>query len=281
MKNRIIVGVLTVLLLCGASMLHAQRSGRGGARLIQILDSKSGNGESGEIAKDIPGMITITTKSAPRYELAKGKDAPELKYSRPWLEIAVPFKTNTKAGMPWLDNVKVKVELLSPVVGPRGRWEWAVLTGDFALEPVANVGGLAVPPGAIIGEKGDYVYHVVRFYLSPAIVSRYFAGVSELPKNFEKILSGLPARVTITGEGGTVQGIKPAGKEFAGFVKDKAGAKMKNEDTAAVLARFKEYDANNRSFLELFNVVLSSSDSPWEWVDYERQEHTIKQEAGR
>ena len=54
MKNRIIVGVLAVLLLCGASMLHAQRSGRGGARLIQILDSKSGNGESGEIAKDIP-----------------------------------------------------------------------------------------------------------------------------------------------------------------------------------------------------------------------------------
>ena len=282
MKNRIIVGVLTVLLLCGVSALHAQRGGgRGGARLIQILDTKSGSGESGEIAKDIPGVITITTKNVPRYELSKGKDAPELKYSRPWLEIAVPFKTNTKAGFPWLDNVKVKVELLSPVVGPRGRWEWAVLAGDFALEPVANIGGLAVPPGAIIAEKGDYVYHVVRFYLSSTTLSRYFAGVSELPKNYEKILSGIPVRVTITGDGGMVQAIKPAGKEFAAFAKDKVGAKMKNEDTAAVLNRFKEYDANNRSFFELFDVVLSSSDSPWEWVDYERQEHTKKQTVGR
>ncbi len=280
MKSRIIVGVLTVLLLCGASVLHAQRGSRGGARLVQILDAKTGNGEAGEIAKDIPGVITVSAKSVPRYELAKGKDAPELKYSRPWLEVAVPFKTNTKAGAPWLDNVKVKVELLSPVVGPKGRWEWAVLSGDFALEPVANIGG-SVPPGAVVAEKGDYVYHVVRFYLSSTTVSRYFAGTSDLPKNFEKILSGIPVRVTFTGDGGMVQGIKPAGKEFASFAKDKVGAKMKNEDTAAVLARFKEYDANNRSFFELFDVVLSSSDSPWEWVDYERQEHTKKQTAGR
>lgn len=280
MKSRIIVGVLTVLLLCGVSALHAQRGSRGGARLVQILDAKTGNGEAGEIAKDIPGVITVSAKSVPRYELAKGKDAPELKYSRPWLEVAVPFKTNTKAGAPWLDNVKVKVELLSPVVGPKGRWEWAVLSGDFALEPVANIGG-SIPPGAVVAEKGDYVYHVVRFYLSSTTVSRYFAGTSELPKNFEKILSGIPVRVTFTGDGGMVQGIKPAGKEFASFAKDKVGAKMKNEDTAAVLARFKEYDANNRSFFELFDVVLSSSDSPWEWVDYERQEHTKKQTAGR
>ena len=279
MKSRIIVGVLTVLLLCGVSALHAQRGSRGGARLVQILDAKTGNGEAGEIAKDIPGVITVSAKSVPRYELAKGKDAPELKYSRPWLEVAVPFKTNTKAGAPWLDNVKVKVELLSPVVGPKGRWEWAVLSGDFALEPVANIGG-SIPPGAVVAEKGDYVYHVVRFYLSSTTVSRYFAGTSELPKNFEKILSGIPVRVTFTGDGGMVQGIKPAGKEFASFAKDKVGAKMKNEDTAAVLARFKEYDANNRSFFELFDVVLSSSDSPWEWVDYERQEHTKKQTAG-
>lgn len=280
MKSRIIVGVLTVLLLCGVSALHAQRGSRGGARLVQILDAKTGNGEAGEIAKDIPGVITVSAKSVPRYELAKGKDAPELKYSRPWLEVAVPFKTNTKAGAPWLDNVKVKVELLSPVVGPKGRWEWAVLSGDFALEPVANIGG-SIPPGAVVAEKGDYVYHVVRFYLSSTTVSRYFAGTSDLPKNFEKILSGIPVRVTFTGDGGMVQGIKPAGKEFASFAKDKVGAKMKNEDTAAVLARFKEYDANNRSFFELFDVVLSSSDSPWEWVDYERQEHTKKQTAGR
>ena len=280
MKSRIIVGVLTVLLLCGVSALHAQRGSRGGARLVQILDAKTGNGEAGEIAKDIPGVITVSAKSVPRYELAKGKDAPELKYSRPWLEVAVPFKTNTKAGAPWLDNVKVKVELLSPVVGPKGRWEWAVLSGDFALEPVANIGG-SIPPGAVVAEKGDYVYHVVRFYLSSTTVSRYFAGTSDLPKNFEKILSGIPVRVTFTGDGGMVQGIKPAGKEFASFAKDKVGAKMKNEDTAEVLARFKEYDANNRSFFELFDVVLSSSDSPWEWVDYERQEHTKKQTAGR
>ena len=280
MKSRIIVGVLTVLLLCGVSALHAQRGSRGGARLVQILDAKTGNGEAGEIAKDIPGVITVSAKSVPRYELAKGKDAPELKYSRPWLEVAVPFKTNTKAGAPWLDNVKVKVELLSPVVGPKGRWEWAVLSGDFALEPVANIGG-SIPPGAVVAEKGDYVYHVVRFYLSSTTVSRYFAGTSDLPKNFEKILSGIPVRVTFTGDGGMVQGIKPAGKEFASFAKDKVGAKMKNEDTAAVLARFKEYDANNRSFFELFDVVLSSSDSPWEWVDYERQEHTKKQTVGR
>ena len=56
MKNRIIFGVLTVLLLCGASTLNAQRGGRGGAQLVQILDSKTGSGESSEIAKDIPGV---------------------------------------------------------------------------------------------------------------------------------------------------------------------------------------------------------------------------------
>lgn len=282
MKNRIIFGVLTVLLLCGASTLNAQRGGRGGAQLVQILDSKTGSGESSEIAKDIPGVITVSMKTVPRYELSKGKDAPELKYSRPWCEIAVPFKTNTKAGAPWLDNLKVKVELLSPVIGPNGRWEWAVLSGDFTLEPVANVGGLAVPPGYIVGEKGDYVYHVIRCYLSPATVSRYFVGYKEPPKNLEKILSGIPVRVTIEGAGGAaVQGIKPAGKEFTSFIKDKMNGKMKSDDRAAVAARFKDYDANNRSYFELFDVVLSGSDSPWAWVDFERQEHTKKQAAGR
>ena len=283
MKNRIAVGVMTVLLLCCASMLQAQKSsGRGGASLVQILDSKSGNGESGEIAKDIPGMITVSTKAVPRYELSKGKDAPELKYARPWLEIAVPFKTNTKIGTPWLDNLQVKVELMSPVVGPKGRREWAVLSGDFALEPVANVSGLAVPPGFILAEKGDYVYHVVRFYLSPATISRYFVGMSEPPKNFEKILAGIPVRVTIDGVGGApVQGIKPAGKEFVSFVKEKVGGRLKADDTASTQARFKDYDANNRGYFELFDTVLSSADSPWEWVDYERQEHTKKQAAAR
>ncbi len=283
MKSRIIVGVLAVLLLCGTSVLHAQRGGRGGVPLIQILDSKdikNGKGE-GEIAKDVPGEITFTAKTTPRYELSKGKEAPELKYSRPWLELAIPFKTRTKAGVPWLDNVRVKVELISPVLGPQGRWEWAVLAGDFVLEPVANTGGLPIPPGSIIAEKGDYVYHVVRFYLSPATVSRYFAGTSAQPKNFEKILAGIPARVTIGGEGGSVQGIKPANKEFVSFAKEKIGAKLKDKDAETILAHFKRYDANNRSVFELFDVVLSSSDSPWEWVDYERQEHTKKPVAGR
>lgn len=276
MKSRIIVGVMTVLLLCGATMLHAQRGSRGGARLVQILDSKSGSGESSEIAKDIPGMITVTTKSVPRFELSKGKEAPELKYERKWVEIAVPFKTNTKAGMPWLDNLRVKVELMSPVVGAKGRREWGVLSGEFVLEPVANIGGQSVPPGYIVGEKDDYVYHVVRFYLTPATVSRYFVGTKDIPKGFDKIISGIPVRVTIVGDGVSVQGIKPAGKEFL-----KNSGVKKLDDISAMAARFQDYDANNRSYFELSDVVLSNEESPWAWIDYERQEHTKKQAAGR
>lgn len=276
MKSRIIVGVLTVLLLCGASTLQAQRSGSRGVRVVQILDVKSGSGESGEIAKDIPGVITVEAKTVPRYELSKGKEAPELKYTRPWVEVAVPFKTNTKSGMPWLDNLKVKVEVMAPVYNAKGRKEWGVLAGDFMLEPVANIGGQAVPPGYIVGEKGDYVYHVLRVYLSPATVSRYLLGGKEQPKNFDKIISGLPVRVTIEGDGVSVQGVKPAGKEFMKFCDVK-----KIDDISAMAARFKDYDSNNRSYFELLDVVLSSSESPWAWFDFERQEHTKKQAAGR
>lgn len=280
MKSRIIVGVLTVLLLCGVSTLQAQRSG-GRGNLVQILDTKSRNGESGDIAKDIPGVITVSTKDTPRFELAKGKDAPELKYSRPWVEIAVPFKTNTKANVPWFDNLKVKVEIMSPVIGPKGRWEWAVLTGEYSLEPVANVGGSSIPPGYIVAEKGDYVYHVVRFYLSPATLSRYFVGLGEQPKNLEKVISGLPVRVTIEGDGVSAVGIKPAGKEFINTLTKNRGPKLKADDVSAMAARFNDYDSNNRNYFELLDVVLSNSESPWAWFDYERQEHTKKQAAGR
>ena len=286
MKSRLVAGVLTtVLLLCGASTLEAQRSGKNaGPRLVQILDSKSGSGESSEIAKDIPGVITVTAKTTPRYELSKGKDAPELKYSRPWLEVAVPFKTNAKAGRPWIDNAKVKVELIAPVVGSRGAWEWGVLNGSFELEPVANIGEKAIPPGYIIGEKNGFVYHMVRFYISPGIISRYFVGNHDVPKNFEKILSGIPVRVTFEMDGVVATGIKPAGKDFADFAKKLTGIRsnLKAEDMATADARFKDYDANGRrGYFELFDVVLSSTDSPWAWIDYERQEHTKKSESGR
>lgn len=275
MKSRLAAGVMTVLLLCGVSTLEAQQG-----RPIQVLDSRSGSGEDGSIAKDIPGVITVTSKPTIRYEYAKGKDAPELKYARPWLEVMVPFKTNTKSGTPWLDDVTVKVDIFTPVLNSKGKWEWGVFSGKFMLEPVANTGG-AVPPGFVISEKGDFVYHVVRFYISPATVSRYMIGMGEPPKNFDKIISGLPVRVTIDANGLSVQGVKPAGKEFASFVKAKLKGALKAENTGAIVNLAKRFDANERDFFLLSDVVLPGSESPWAWFDYERQEHVKKSESRR
>lgn len=299
MKNKILTCAAVLLLLAaGLQPLQAQAPRRPSAgrsaELIQILGSERKG--SGDIAGNIKSYITSGAKLTPQFQLAEHQETASKQENQtavPWIEVTIPFTTNLAAkDVPWLENVVATVELMLPVVNDRMQQEWGVLRGTFNLAPVANraAGRHGHRLGGILKEEKGQAYHILRAYVSPYVVSRYLIAPGDDSKKLRNLLKGCPIRVTLNynsrdymdGRPVTEDFLKAAqGVPFLGSSESLAAVAKKMGPLQMTGTMFQSYDRNRRAFFELNDVVIPGSKTPWAWIDYDRQEHTIDESPRR
>lgn len=273
MKRRFISAAFAGLFLFCIHAVEAKpaaaSAASGGKNLITVIGSK-GSAENNETPYT---SITSSLKSTPRflidgvsYETSKQ----EKRNAKGWIEIIIPFKTELSKESPWLENIRVNVDVLIPVVNEQQQVEWGVLSGSALLAPVANG---PTEPGKVYG------YHNVRMFVSSYIVTRYVALRSDR-KRFEKIVEGFPVSVTFTYENAAYTGGRPASKDFLKICTAKdapafPGGKLTASTDAETAALFKYYQKNRRAFFVLNDAIVPASKTPWIWFEFDKQENTI------
>ncbi len=248
----------------------SKKAASGNSSLIEIYGTK---GNTEQFADSIPGYIKSGLFETPRflidgvsYEHSK-KDK---RNAKGWISIIIPFKTALSAEQPWLEDIEVEVNLMVPMINDRQITEWGVLTGKVKLAPVAN--HLNEP------NKG---YHALRVFVSPHVVSRYFAGRDDR-KRFEKIIEEMPIQVTMRYGTKAYNGGRAMGREFVKICSGKGmpqfpvrGAKLTPESESATGTLFKIYADSPRTFFVVEDAILPASKTPWAWFEYDKQETTI------
>jgi len=293
MKMRMwITAVLLALLLIEVVPVQAQSKRKAakssGGTLISLIGSKVGNEEEIE-GTGYRAYLSLTPKDTPTFLLVEHQETKSKntrKNEKPWIEIAIPFKTkiNPNGTDRWLENVSIKVELMTPILSDRQKAtiEWGVLSGTATLAPIANVarGKNKYYSGYTLFEKDGYCYHIIRFFISPAAVSRFLLLPEMDVKTLREMVPGMPVRVTFTYDKEEFTAVSAMSKNYIKIVsKSDAFKKMKvdpkEDSTKDTLALFAKYDDSPRSYFVIENTILPTSKTPWAWLDYDRQEHTL------
>lgn len=296
MKNRIPVLLAVMLLLfCTGSLFAQKRGGKAGAKLIVLL-----NNAKDDKGGEAPSSIQVTVRETPRFLMDNytyEHSRKDKKRAKGWVEIVVPFKTervmtkNPVTGKdmvsnPWLENIQVDIDVLSPVLNDQQQVEWGILHGSATLAPVSNVKSRVSSGGA----STPYEYHQVRFYLSPYVVARYVALKGDA-KKFIKFAAGFPVQVTFHYGNMTYSGGRAMGKDFADVcnkaIREKkllsfpGGQELVPTSEIAAAKMFTVYQKNPRAFFVLDDAILPVSRTPWAWFEYDKQEQTIDKPRSR
>ncbi len=298
MKKQLLTSAAALLVLLGSTqVVLAQRSRDAGASLIEVVSTKERAKKLKATGETAANGIQVAVKTTPRFELSDENQDSVSKNDRknivPWIEITVPFVTvpaakdksakgkSNPAAQPtsWLENVEVYVEMLTPVLNNQGRMEFGVLSGSATLAPVRNY------HPANSGEKGS-VTHNVKFYVSPYIVSRYIASLGLSGEKLRAMIATCPVRVMFRHNNKAYTGQFVQEKEFGEQVKmieQENGEKIslpRNIGSASVGGLFKMYDSDSRSLLGISEIIPASK-TPWAWIGYDFQEHTLDEAVRR
>ncbi len=289
MKKQILTGAAVLLcLLGGAQPAFAQR-GEKASPMIRVISTKEIAANMKVSSESAVNGILVAPRNTPRVELSDENQESVSKNERknmiPWVEISVPFgtlavteeksakrkgDTYNPAAQPgsWLENVDVQVEMVVPVLNHNGKKEYGIVTGNAVLAPIQNF-------RAAGKEKAPYITHLVKFYVSPYIVSRYVASTGVSSEKLKKLLSVCPVRVEFRYGSQRFGGIKTQDKDFADQVKALG--------FPAVAARqlFETYDKDSRSLYGIAGGIIPASKTPWAWIGYDQQEHTLDEAARR
>ncbi len=289
MKKQFLTGAAVLVCLLGSALPAYAQRGEKAVPMIRVISTKDAAANMKVSNENAMNGIQVIPRSTPRVELSDENQESVSKNERknmiPWVEISIPFGTlavteekgskkkwdsYNPAAQPgsWLENVDVQVELLVPVLNHNGKKEYGIITGNAVLAPVQNFRSAGK-------EKAPYIAHLVKFYVSPYIVSRYVASTGVSSEKLKKLLSVCPVRVEFRYGSQRSSGFKAQDKDFA--------EQVKSLGFPAVAARqlFETYDKDSRSLYSVAGGIIPASKTPWAWIGYDQQEHTLDEAARR
>ncbi len=276
MKKQFLAGITVLLVLAGVQPVFAQQ-GEKSTPLIQVISTKE-TAKNLKVDNEYAAMgIQVERKNTPQIQYDEHQETVsknEKKSAVPWLQISVPFRTlavaadrKNKDGNSaalrdsWLEDVDIDIELIVPVLNHNGKKEYGILKGTATLAPVRNHN--------INAGTSPYIYHNVKFYVSPYIVARYIMSSGVKADKLEKMIPDCPVRVLFRYGKQEFGGVKIQSKRFD------EQAKALGLPAKTTKELFTTYDKESRSLYTVPGGIIPAGKTPWAWIDYDHQEHTL------